>query len=92
VGNVERVIVNAPKKSFGKDHYTIDFDERSIEKSPYRWEEFQAATIEKEGDKYFLYYNTILKYSVGPHTVPTGKWVLGPRHLSAPISEENINN
>ena len=81
-----RIIVNAPKRSSGKDHYTIDFGERSIEKSAYRWDEFQVATIEKEGDQYFLYYNTLLNYEVGPHTVPTGKWVLGPRHKSAPIS------
>lgn len=86
-----RVIVNAPKKSFGKDHFTIDFGERTIEKSPYRWEEFQVATIEKEGDQYVLWYNTLLYYSVGPSTVPTQKWVLGPRHRSAPISEKNIN-
>ena len=88
----ERIIVNAPKKSFGKDHFTIDFGERTIEKSPYRWEEFQVATIEKDGDQYFLWYNTIMYYSVGPHTVPTEKWVLGPRHKSAPISKKNINN
>ena len=88
----ERIIVNAPKKSFGKDHFTIDFGERTIEKSPYRWEEFQVATIEKDGDQYFLWYNTIMNYSVGPHTVPTEKWVLGPRHKSAPISKKNINN
>ena len=87
-----RIIVNAPKKSHMKDHYTIDFGERSIEKSPYRWEEFQVATIEKEGDQHYLWYNTMLYYEVGPHTVPTKKWVLGPRHKSAPILEENINN
>ena len=87
-----RIIVNADKKSHGKDHYTVDFSERSIEKSAYRWEEFQVATIEKEGDQHYLYYNTILYYEVGPHTVPTKKWVLGPRHKSAPISEKNINN
>lgn len=86
-----RVIVNAPKKSYGKDHYTIDFGERSIEKSPYRWEEFQVATIELEGDQHYLWYNTILNYSEGPHTVPTGKWVLGPRHKSGPISMANID-
>lgn len=87
----KRIIVNAPKKSFGKDHFTIDFGERTIEKSPYRWEEFQVATIEQEGDQYVLWYNTLLYYTVGPHTVPTGKWVLGTRHRSAPISEKNIN-
>ena len=86
-----RIIVNAPKRSFGKDHFTVDFGERSIEKSPYRWEEFQVATIEQEGDHYFLWYNTLLHYSVGPHTVPTNKWVLGPRHRSAPISKKNID-
>ncbi len=88
----ERVIVNAAKKSYSKDHYTVDFGERSIEKSPYRWEEFQVATIEKEGDAYYLWYNTMLFYSNGPSTVPTQKWALGPRHKSAPISKKNINN
>lgn len=85
-----KIIVNSPKRSYGKDHFTIDFSERSIEKSPYRWEEFQVATIEKEGDQHYLWYNTLLYYEEGPHTVPTKKWVLGPRHKSAPISEKNI--
>ncbi len=87
-----RVIVNAPKRSFSKDHYTIDFGEESITKDPYRWEEFQVATIEKEGDQYAMYYNTMIKYSVGPKTVPVEKWVLGPRHRSSLIAEANINN
>ena len=90
LGKIERIIVNAPKRAFGKDHYTIDFSERSIEKSNYRWEEFQAATIEETDGKYYLWYNTLIKYSEGPHTVPTGQWVLGPRHRSAPISQSNI--
>lgn len=86
-----RIIVNAPKRSFGKDHFTIDFGERSIEKSPYRWEEFQVATIEQDGDQFALWYNTIVKYSEGPHTVPMEKWVLGPRHMSALITKANID-
>lgn len=81
-----KLVVNAPVRSFGKEHYTIDFSERSIEKSDYQWEEFQVATIEKHGDHHFLYFNTIIRYSVGPKTVPTKEWVLGPRHRSAPIA------
>ena len=88
----ERVIVNAPKKSLSKDHFTVDFSDRTIAKDPYRWEQFQCATIEKEGDGYALWYNVLKKYSVGPHTVPTNKWIIGERFRSAPISEKNINN
>ena len=86
-----RIIVNTRKKSASEDKYTVDFGERTITRDPYRWEEFQVATIEKQGDSYYLWYNTLLNYSVGPQTVPTGKWVLGPRHKSSPIAEANIN-
>ncbi len=86
-----RLIVTTRRKNGAKDHYSVDYGERSVTKSPYRWEEFQVATVEQDGDRHFLWYNTLLKYSVGPHTVPTGKWVLGPRHKSSPISTANIN-
>ena len=86
-----KLIVNAPKRSHAKDHYLVDFDERSVTKSKYRWEEFQVATVEQEGETYFLYYTTLLKYSNGPATVPLGQWVLGPRHKSAPIAPKNFS-
>ena len=85
----ERVIVNNPKKN--KNRVVFSFDSEYIIKSTYQWEEFQVATIEKKEDKFYIYYNTILKYSKGPNTVPVNKWVLGERFKSTPIVKENIN-
>ena len=86
----ERLIVNTKKKSGQVNEHWIDFSERTITECPKRWEEFQCATIEKDGDGYALWYNTLIYYHEGPHTVPTGKWVLSSRHKSAPISKANI--
>ena len=86
----EKLIVNAPSRPFSKDHYLVDFDETSVTKSLYRWEEFQVATVEKERNGYFLYYSTIRKYSEGPKTVPVGEWHVGPRHKSSPISVKSF--
>ena len=86
----EKLVVNAPSRPFSKDHYLVDFDETSVTKSQYRWDEFQVATVEKEGNGYFLYYSTIRKYSEGPKTVPVGEWHVGPRHKSSPISVKSF--
>ena len=87
----QRMSVISDQRSQSNDHYLVDFGEREIEKSEYRWKEFQVATIEKEGDRFFLWYTTVMYYSSGPATVPLEKWVLGPRHKSAPISEKQID-
>ena len=86
----ERFIVTTRARNHSKDHFTVDFSEREITEDAYRWREFQIATIEREGSEYFLWYNSLLNYSVGPSTVPVGKWVLGPRHKSAQIAEDNF--
>lgn len=90
IPEAERLIVNTRKKAHAEDHITVDFGQREITEDPYRWEEFQVATIEKANGQFYLWYTTLLNYSVGPHTVPVGKWVVGPRHKSAQISEANI--
>lgn len=85
-----RLIVNAPVRSESSTEYTLDWDEATITKARRQWKEFQVATIEKEGDRFGLWYNTILYYTEGPTTVIKDKWLLGPRHRSATIAEANI--
>lgn len=87
----ERLIVNTRKQAGQVNEHWIDFSERTITECPKRWEEFQCATIEKDGDGYALWYNTLIYYHEGPHTVPTGQWVLSSRHKSAPIAKANID-
>ncbi|MDA7979892.1 MAG: hypothetical protein MPJ50_14080 [Pirellulales bacterium] len=86
----ERIIVNFDKQQKNRTEFVVD--DGVVTKVVRRWDEFQAATIEKaDNGKYYLYFNDILYYHEGPNTVPLGKWVLGPRFQSAPILEENIN-
>lgn len=84
----ERLIVNSDKRS--QNETSFHYDDGSIYKVVRRWDEFQVATIEKEGDGYSLWYNEMLYYTEGPKTVPKGKWVLGARFRSSTILEKNI--
>ena len=57
----------------------------------YEWDEFQASTVEKHGDRFIIYYSTIKYfYSGGPKT-PLDRWLLSGRFASTPILEENID-
>ena len=83
-----RLIVNSPKKNKSETEYTVE--DSAIVKIDRVWDEFQVATIEPESDgKFGLYYNIMLYYHKGPRTVPTGKWVLGPRFRSSPIAAKH---
>ena len=83
----EKLIVNSDKKSKQRTTYEVSGD--TIEKIVRDWDEFQVTTVEEEGGKYYVYYNTLAFYRSGASTTPTDRWILATRFKSAEISKEN---
>lgn len=63
----------------------------NITASKYSWDEFQARTIEKTPDGYFIFVNNIKYFYSGGTTTPLDRWLLSGRFKSNPILEENID-
>jgi hypothetical protein len=89
----ERVVINAPLKSYEKE--TGDISRSSITTATitvykYKWDQFQATTAEKVGDDYYLFYNTFKFYHAADPTTPTQAWILSDRFQSSRILKENI--
>ncbi len=54
------------------------------------WDEYQVATAEKDGDAWYVYFNTLKFFHQGASTTPTGRWLISDRFQSTRILEENI--
>ena len=71
VGNIERMVINSDKVTRSEETSEIDFDDADVSLSGtitlsgtkttyfYEWEQFQVATAEPVGNKYFIFYNTL---------------------------------
>ncbi len=57
----------------------------------YIWDEFEAATAEKVGDKFFIFFNEFHYYTSGDSKTILNKWILKKRFQSSQILKENIN-
>lgn len=102
VGNIERLVVNADKRSLKKETSEEKFDQIDVSLSGdvtltgtrttyfYEWDEFQVATAEPVGDKHFIFYNTLKYFTSGSSITPLNKWVIGSRFQGPEIPEENI--
>ena len=88
VGEIERLIVNS--KKVPRDRIQTRYFNRALETIVREWEEFQVCTVEKEGDKYIVYFNTLKKFSRGPDTTPIGEWILSVRFKSGEISQAKL--
>lgn len=63
----------------------------SVTASDYEWDEFQAHTIEKHGDQYFIFHSTIKYFYSGGRKTPLDRWLVSGRFKGNPILEENID-
>ncbi len=102
VGPIERMVITAPKRSLSKETSEEEFDSVDVSLDGtitlkgtkttyhYEWEEFQVATAEREGDKYYIYYNTLKYFTKGASTTPMNRWVLSKRFRGNEILKENI--
>ncbi|MEQ9639789.1 MAG: hypothetical protein RIM84_07150 [Alphaproteobacteria bacterium] len=62
----------------------------SVTSSVYEWDEFQAHTIEKHGDQYFIFHSTIKYFYSGGRKTPLDRWLVSGRFKGNPILAENI--
>ncbi len=88
VGKIERLIVNS--KKVPRDRIQTRYFNRALETTVRKWEEFQVCTVEKEGGKFVVYFNTLKKFSRGPDTTPIGEWILSVRFKSGEISQDKL--
>ena len=89
----ERFVINADLKSLSKKVGNISSGTVSstVTVYTYKWDQFQATTVEKVGDEYFMYANTFKYYYSGSSTTPLNRWILSGRFQSSRILKENIN-
>lgn len=55
------------------------------------WDEYQVATAESVGDRFYIFFNTLKFFHAGAPTTPTNRWVLSDRFQADQILEANID-
>jgi hypothetical protein len=102
VGEIKRLVINTEKVHREKDTGTVNFDKVDVRLGGnvklsgtqtmyhYAWDEFQVATAEPVGDKYYVFYTTLKYFTSGSGTTPLNKWIIGKRVKWNEIPEENI--
>ncbi len=102
IGTIERLIINADKVRSSKETSEAQYDKIDVSLSGditltgtkttyfYEWDQFQVATAEPVGDRYFIFYNTLKYYVSGASSTPLDKWILSARIQGSQIPKENI--
>ncbi|MEM7203088.1 MAG: hypothetical protein AAF628_22700 [Planctomycetota bacterium] len=93
VGEVLRLVINAPKEHREKDSGDISHGTVSTTVTVYHyaWDQYQVCTVEKEGEEFWMYFNTLKYFTSGATTTPLNRWVLSGRFKGTRILEENIH-
>ena len=103
VGEIERLVINADKRHLTKETSEAKFDDIDVSLSGditltgtettyfYEWDEFQVATAEPVGDKYYIFYNTLKFFTSGASTTPLNRWVIAGRFQGSEIPKDNID-
>ncbi len=88
----ERLVINSDlqKKEKWEGDYRRGTVRDTISVYHYQWDEFQVATAEQVGDRYFIYYNRLKFFHSGGSTTPTGRWILSQRFQGSEILKANI--
>lgn len=102
VGEIKRLVINTEKVHREKETSNVKFDKVNVSLGGnvklsgtettyhYAWDEFQVATAEPVGDKYYVFYTTLKYFTSGSGTTPLNKWIIGKRIKGNEIPEENI--
>lgn len=103
VGNIERMVINSDKVKRSEETSEMDFDDADVSLSGtitlsgtkttyfYEWEQFQVATAEPVGNKYFIFYNTLKYFTSGASRTPLNQWIVSGRLQGSEIPQENID-
>lgn len=102
IREIKRLVINTEKVHRKKDTSNVKFDKVDVSlggnvtlsgtetKYHYAWDEFQVATAEPVGHKYYVFYTTLKYFTSGSGTTPLNKWIIGKRIKGIEIPEENI--
>lgn len=103
VGEIERLVINADKRHLTKETSEAKFDDIDVSLSGditltgtettyfYEWDEFQVATAEPVGDKYFIFYSKLKFFTSGASTTPLNRWIIASRFQGSEIPKANID-
>ncbi len=103
VGDIKRMVINTEKTRRSKKTTQATIDNIDVSSSGkitatgtettyfYEWDQFQVATVEPEGDKFYIFYSMLKNFSSGGPTTPLNKWIISSRHQSSEIPAENID-
>ena len=103
VGKIERMVVNADKAHRSKETSEEKYDDVDVSLGGtvtltgtkttyhYEWDQFQVATAEADGDRYYIFYNTLKYFTSGATTTPLNHWILSGRIQGNEIPKENIS-
>lgn len=104
VGEYLQLVVNADIAHHEKESSELEFDDIDVSLSGditltgtetttfFEWDQFQVATAERVGDKVFIFYNTLRKFTRGGPTTPLNRWLVSARFQGSEILEENVDS
>ena len=102
VGEIKRLVVNTEKVHRTESTSETQIDDVDVSSSGkitmsgtettyfYEWDQYQVATAEPVGDKFYIFYSTLKNYSSGASNTPLNKWIISNRIQGSEIPEENI--
>ncbi len=103
VGEIKRLVINTEKAHRTQKTSEAEFDKIDVSASGtvtlsgtettyfYEWDQFQVATAEPVGDKFYIMYSTLKYYTSGDEKTPLNQWIISGRIQGSEIPEANIN-
>ncbi len=91
---IEALVINSDIRHLEKKEGDIRSQSSYLTLTTYKyeWDQFQATTAEKVGDKYYLFYNTFKYYTSGDTTTYLNEWFLSGRIKGTQILKKNIDD
>lgn len=102
VGEIRRLVVNTEKVHRSETTSEAQIDKVDVGAGGkitmsgtettyfYEWDQYQVATAEPVGDRFYIFYSTLKNYSSGASTTPLNKWIISNRIQGSEIPAENI--
>ena len=102
-GEIIRLVINSDKVERESESSKLDIDEVDVNASGdltmsgtqtttrYKWQQFQVASAEPVGDKFYIFYYTLKYYLAGSTSTVLNRWLVKGRSKSSEILKENIS-
>ena len=101
-GEIIRLVINSDKVERESESSKIDIDDVDVNASGdltmsgtqtttrYKWQQFQVASAEPVGDKFYIFYYTLKYYLAGSTRTTLNQWLVKGRLKSSEILKQNI--